>query len=103
MRQSLSSYLYDNMANSELLGGRKLVDGAHHLSVFIDDEYSAKLSLQLDFNEVFRGLERWDGRLFAGFTASTGRLYAESAITDWEVYEAEAPLGDYVAKQYANY
>lgn len=71
--------------------GHRLANGAHHLSVFIDNDFKSKLSLQLDLNEVFRGLERWDGRLYAGFTASTGRLYGEHAITEWEVYEAERP------------
>lgn len=92
------------MANTDFTGGRKLVEGAHHLLVFIDDDLSAKLSLQVDFNETFKGVDRWDGRLFAGFTASTGRTYAESAITDWEVYEAEPPLGNNTAARvYANY
>jgi len=85
-------------------GGHDLVNGAHHISVFIDDEFKAKLSLFLDLDEVFRGLEKWDGKLYAGFTASTGRLYAEAAISEWEVYEAERPVertAAYSAKRHA--
>ena len=69
----------------------RITDGEHHLSIFIDNDFKSQLSLQLDLNEVFQGLEKWDGRLYAGFTASTGRFYAEHAITEWEVYEAERP------------
>lgn len=41
-----------------------------------------------------QGLEAWDGKLHAGFTASTGRLYAEHSITEWQMYEAERPAND---------
>jgi len=73
----------------------KITRSHHHLSVYVDDNFRAKLSIQVDLNDWLSDVEHWDGHMIAGLTASTGRLYAEHAITSWELYQAKDRLDTY--------
>lgn len=47
--------------------------------------------MEIDLSELF---PEWTkdkiGTMYAGFTASTGRLYESHAISDWTFYEVDA-------------
>ena len=51
----------------------------------------ALINLELDAEDVFGDdLKRTGGRMFAGFTAGTGRENASHMITSWRFYEVGA-------------
>lgn len=61
---------------------------SHRLLVYVDDMQSAVINLELDVDDVFgETLEETAGRMFAGFTAGTGREHASHIITSWRFYE----------------
>lgn len=46
--------------------------------------------MEIDFNELFPNwMKEKVGTMYAGFTASTGRLYESHAISDWTFYEVK--------------
>lgn len=51
----------------------------------------AAINMEIDLSELF---PEWTkdkiGTMYAGFTASTGRLYESHAISDWTFYEVDA-------------
>ena len=67
-----------------------LADGnpSHRLLVYVDDMQAALINLELDANEIFGdALRETHGRMFAGFTAGTGRENASHVITSWQFFE----------------
>jgi len=61
---------------------------SHRLLVFVDDMQEACINLEIDLNAIFSQLPSWNGRLFAGFTAGTGKTYGSHAIESWNLWES---------------
>ena len=60
---------------------------SHRLLVYIDDMQTALINLELDADDVFGENLPKGGRMFAGFTAGTGRQHASHIITSWKFFE----------------
>ena len=78
-------------ATLEATGALAEGNPTHRLLVYVDDMEKALINLELDAEDVFGDdLKRTGGRMFAGFTAGTGRENASHMITSWRFYEVGA-------------
>jgi hypothetical protein len=60
----------------------------HRLLVYVDDMQHALINLELDISDVFgETLAETGGRMFAGFTAGTGRANGSHIIKSWRFFE----------------
>lgn len=78
----------EEKAALEATGG--LAEGVptHRLLVYVDNMQQAVINLELDAEDVFgETLDKFDGKMYAGFTAGTGRANASHMITSWKFFE----------------
>lgn len=60
----------------------------HRLLVYVDDMQNALVNIEIDAEDVFgETLEKSGGKMYAGFTAGTGRQNASHMITSWKFFE----------------
>ena len=72
-----------------LEGSGALAEGnpSHRLLVYVDDPHTPLINLELDIEDVFGESLLPGGRMFAGFTAGTGRTNASHIVTSWKFFE----------------
>ena len=77
---------------------------AYRLLVYVDDMQNALINIEIELRDLFDdGLQGWDGRMTAGFTAGTGKTAAGHTIKSWSFYEsAISGSGSTHGKQGAN-
>jgi hypothetical protein len=67
---------------------------SYRLLVYVDNLYTALIDMELNLGEIFGELDGWDGNMFAGFTAGTGKRGAGHTIRSWSFHEIGRSQGN---------